>query len=106
MQSDAVKHGNECLQSKGEFHVFQDAQMESNSSLDAHEELGGRREKQKILSIGGGFLFFSFCRPCSLLCDCMSLWQIGAFLTGGQIHLFYTVNHSNSLLDSYTNIGI
>lgn len=106
LQSDAITHGNECLQSKGEFHVFQDLQMKSNSSLDAHEELGGKRKKQKIISIGGGFLFFSFHHPCCLLCDRMSLWEMGAFLTGDQIHIFYTVNHSNNLLDSYTNIGV
>lgn len=60
LQSDAIKHGNECLQSKGEFHVFQEVQMESNSSLDAHEELEGRGKKQKISALVVDSGFFSF----------------------------------------------
>lgn len=63
-------------------------------------------EKQEILSIGGGFLLSFLRRPSTLLCDCMSLGEIAAFLTGDQVHVFYKVNHSNSLLDSYTNIKI
>lgn len=49
---------SECLQSEGEFCIFQEVRRETNSSLDAYEEFKGRGKKQKISSLDGGFLLF------------------------------------------------
>lgn len=65
---------------------------------------GGRSRKYSALVVDSCFFFLR--HPCNLLCGCMSLCKIGAFLTGDQVHVFYEGNHSNSLLDSYINIGI
>lgn len=79
--------------------------METSSSLDAYEELEGRGKKQKIPSTGGGVLLFVFITRatfCMIVCH-YGNWRI--FLQVTKFIMFHKVNHSNGLLDSYTNIG-